>query len=79
MSDPNTACQAQNLVDFQSRMNNLDAFHSGDFADAPPNKRMAYVGKGIYTHQCHVKCKFSILIPFSKKNQKPFHGFHFLC
>ncbi|RUS85512.1 hypothetical protein EGW08_006720, partial [Elysia chlorotica] len=44
--DPSTACQAQNLLDFQSRMNNLDAFHSGDFADAPPSKRMAYVGNG---------------------------------
>lgn len=44
--DPNSVCETQNLVDFQSRMNNLDAFHSGDFEDVPPSKRMAYVGNG---------------------------------
>ncbi|KAH9519222.1 hypothetical protein Btru_074997 [Bulinus truncatus] len=45
-ADPNDECLAQNLVEFQPHVNNLDAFISGDVDAASPSKKLAYVGNG---------------------------------
>ncbi|CAL1543408.1 unnamed protein product [Lymnaea stagnalis] len=44
--DPHGECLSQSIVKFQSKIDNLDAFTSGDFEHATSNQKLAYVGNG---------------------------------
>ncbi|XP_059168450.1 uncharacterized protein KIAA2013 homolog isoform X2 [Physella acuta] len=44
--DPNEECLAQTLVEFQSKIDELNAFSSGDFDEIPFSQKLAYVGNG---------------------------------